>query len=127
MYTDVLTRIRNAQAAKKESLKVPFSNMDLVVLDLLAKYGYVAGVNKKGRMPKRVIEVILKYDEKKSGAIKGVSHLSVPSRRIYAGAKELRPVKQGYGLGVVSTPKGIMAYHEAKKANMGGELLFEIW
>ncbi len=127
MYTDVLTRIRNAQAAKKDSLKVPFSNMDLVVLDLLAKYGYVASVNKKGRMPKRVIEVILKYDEKKSGAIKGVSHLSVPSRRIYAGAKELRPVKQGYGLGVVSTPKGIMAYHEAKKANMGGELLFEIW
>ena len=127
MYTDVLTRIRNAQAAKKDSLKVPFSNMDLVILELLARYGYVASVNKKGRMPKRVIEVMLKYDEKKAGAIRGVSHLSVPSRRVYASAKELRPVKQGYGLGVVSTPKGVMAYHEAKKANVGGELLFEIW
>ena len=119
--------VKNAQAAKKESLKVPFSNMDLVVLELLHKYGFVAGVAKKGRMPKRVIEVVLKYDEKKSGAIRGISHLSVPSRRMYAGAKELRPVKQGYGLGVISTPKGIMAYHEAKKANVGGELLFEIW
>ena len=127
MYTNVLTMVKNAQAAKKESLKVPFSNMDLVVLELLHKYGFVAGVNKKGRMPKRVIEVVLKYDEKKSGAIRGIAHLSVPSRRMYVGAKELRPVKQGYGLGVISTPKGIMAYHEAKKANVGGELLFEIW
>lgn len=127
MYTNVLTMVKNAQAAKKESLKVPFSNMDLVVLELLHKYGFVASVNKKGRMPKRVIEVVLKYDEKKSGAIRGISHLSVPSRRMYVGAKELRPVKQGYGLGVISTPKGIMAYHEAKKANVGGELLFEIW
>ena len=127
MYTDILTRIRNAQSAKKDSLKVPFSNMDYTVLELLARYGYVATVAKKGRMPKRVIEVVLKYDEKNAGAIRGIAHLSVPSRRVYAGAQELRPVKQGYGLGVVSTPKGIMAYHEAKKANVGGELLFEIW
>ncbi len=127
MYTDILTRIRNAQAAKKDSLKVPFSNMDFVVLELLARYGFIASVAKKGRMPKRVIEIVLKYDEKGMGAIRGVAHLSVPSRRVYAGAKELRPVKQGYGLGAVSTPKGIMAYHEAKKANVGGELLFEVW
>ena len=78
-------------------------------------------------MPRRVIEVELRYGEDGSGAIQDIRFVSVPSRRIYAGAKELRPVKQGYGLGVVSTPKGIMAYHEAKKANMGGELLFEIW
>ena len=127
MYTDILTRIKNAQAVKKESLKVPFSNMDLTVLELLARYGFIAAVNKKGRMPKRALEIVLKYDEAKKGAIRGVAHLSVPSRRVYAGAKELRPVKQGYGLGVISTPKGVMAYHEAKKANMGGELLFEIW
>lgn len=127
MYTDILTRIKNAQAVKKESLKVPFSNMDLMVLELLAKFGYIAAVHKKGRMPKRALEIVLKYDEAKKGAIRGVAHLSVPSRRVYAGAQELRPVKQGYGLGVISTPKGIMAYHEAKKANVGGELLFEIW
>lgn len=127
MYTNVLTMIKNAQAAKKESLKVPFSNMDLMVLELLQKYGYITAVNKKGRMPKRVLEVILKYGEGKTGFIRGVSHLSVPSRRIYAGAQELRPVKQGFGLGVISTPKGIMAYQEARKQNVGGELLFEIW
>lgn len=127
MYTDVLTRIKNAQAVKKETLKVPFSNMDMVIIDLLFKYGYVAGAHKKGRMPKRVIEIILKYDEAQRGVIHGVNHISTPARRMYASAKELHPVKQGHGLGVVSTPKGIMAYHEARKANVGGELLFEIW
>ena len=127
MYTDILTRIKNAQAVQKDSLKVPFSNMDMVVIDLLVKHGYIASANKKGRMPKRVIEIMLKYDENKKGAIHGVAHLSTPARRMHAGAQELRPVKQGTGLGVVSTPKGIMAYHEARKANVGGELLFEIW
>ncbi len=127
MYTDVMTRIKNAQAVQKDSLKVPFSNMDMVVLDVLLKHGYIAGVNKKGRMPKRAIEIILKYDEHKKGVIHGVTYVSTPSRRIYAGAQELRPVKAGHGLGVVSTPKGIMAYHEARKAHVGGELLFEIW
>ncbi len=127
MYTDVLTRIRNAQAVQKESLKVPFSNLDLTILEVLARYGFISAVNKKGRMPKRALEIVLKYDEAKKGVIRGVAHISVPSRRIYAGAKELHPVKQGYGLGVISTPKGVMAYHEAKKANIGGELLFEIW
>ncbi len=119
--------IKNAQAAKKETLKVPFSNMDLMILELLQKYGYIAAVNKKGRMPKRALEIVLKYGEGKTGFIRGVSHLSVPSRRIYAGAQELRPVKQGFGLGVISTPKGIMAYQDARKQNVGGELLFEIW
>ncbi len=127
MYTDILTQIKNAQAVKKETLKVPFSKMDMVVIELLAKYGYILSANKKGRMPKRVIEIVLKYDDQKRGAIHGVTHVSTPARRMYAGAMELRQVKQGYGLGVVSTPKGIMAYHEARKAKVGGELLFEVW
>ena len=126
MYTDLLTRIKNAQSARKETIKVPYSNMDLAVAELLAKEGYVESASKKGRLPKRVIEIKLKY-EGKTGVIQGVKFLSKPSRRLYAGYHDLRPIKQGYGAGVISTPKGIMTYKEARKHKLGGELLFEIW
>ena len=126
MYTDLLTKIHNAQKAKKISLKVPFSNMDMAVADILAAKGFVAAVNKKGRVPKRIIEVDLKYDNER-GAISGIKFLSVPSRRRYAGYKELRKVRQGYGVAILSTPKGIMTAQEARKQKLGGQLLFEIW
>ena len=126
MYTDLLTKIHNAQRAKKASLKVPFSNMDMAVAEMLAMNGFVAAATKKGRAPKRVIEVELKY-ENGVGAITGMKFLSVPSRRIYAGYKELRPVRQGYGMAFVSTPKGILTAREARKQKVGGQLLFEIW
>ncbi len=126
MYTDLLTKIQNAQRAKKASVKVPFSNMDLAIAEQLAKHSFVTAVNKKGRMPKRVLEIDLKYIDEK-GAISGVKFLSIPSRRMYAGYAALRPVKQGYGIALVSTPKGIMTSLEAKKQKLGGQLLFEIW
>ena len=126
-YIDLITRIKNAQQAKKETLKAPFSNMDLAVAELLAKHGYVDDAQKKGRLPKRVIEIKLKYDSQGQGAITGVKLLSKPSRRLYAGVKELWPVRQGYGLGVISTSKGIMTYSDAHKAKLGGQRLFEIW
>ncbi len=126
MYTDLLTKIKNAQSAKKASVKVPFSNMDYAVADLLAAKGFVAAANKKGRAPKRIIEVDLKYENER-GAISGVKFLSVPSRRLYAGYKDLRKVRQGYGIAILSTPKGILAADDAKKQKIGGQLLFEIW
>jgi len=125
-YIDLITRIKNAQAVKKESLKLPFSNMDLAVAEILARRGYVDDAQKKGRLPKRVIEIKLKY-ENGQGVISGVKIISRPSRRIYAGYQELRPVKQGYGLGVISTSQGIMTYSDAHKAKLGGQRLFEIW
>lgn len=127
MVTDLLIRIKNAQAARKESLKVPFSNLDFAVSEILAKNNYVESAAKKGRMPKRIIEIKLKYDKDGKGAITGVKLLSVPSRQLYGGYKELHRVLQGYGLGVLSTPKGLMTNQEAKKAKVGGQLLFEIW
>ncbi len=126
MYTDLLTKIKNAQAVKKESMKVPFSNMDMVIVELLAKYGYIDSAVRKGRSPKRVIEIKLKYNDDR-GAISGVKFLSVPSRRLYAKSSNLYSTKQGYGLGFISTPKGIMTNKEARKQNVGGQLLFEIW
>jgi len=125
MYIDLLTKIKNAQAVKKESLKVPYSEMDLAILELLEKHKFISGVAKKGRMPKRILDVTLKYENKK-GAIQRVRFLSIPSRRLYIGYKDIKPVRQGYGLLVLSTPKGIMDGKTAYKQKIGGQLLFDI-
>lgn len=126
MYLDLLIKIKNAQKARKETLKVPYSNLDFAVAEVLAKNNYLDSVAKKGRMPKRVIEIKLRYENGR-GVITGTNFLSKPSRRLYGGYKTLRPVKQGYGLGVISTPKGVMTTKEARKEKVGGQLLFEIW
>jgi small subunit ribosomal protein S8 len=126
MYIDILTQIKNAQGANQESIKVPFSNMDLAVLEVLEKNQFVESVSKKGRMPKRIIEVRLKY-KNGEGAIHGVKFYSKPSRRLYASYQKIKPVRQGVGLVVVSTSKGIMDGREARKQKVGGQLLFEIW
>ena len=126
MYTDLLTKIHNAQRAKKQSLKVQFSGMDLAIAEILVATGFIEAATKKGRLPKRIIEIEPKY-ENGVGAITGMKFLSVPSRRIYTGYKELRPVRQGYGLAVISTPQGILTAQQARKSKIGGQLLFEIW
>lgn len=126
MYTDLLTHIQNAQRARKETIKFPYSNMDMAIAEILVKKGFIEAASKKGRMPKRVIEVVIKYNEGK-GAIEGVRFLSVPSLRRYAGYENLRVIRQGYGTALISTPSGIMTVEEAKKAKIGGQLLFEIW
>ncbi|MFA6072193.1 MAG: 30S ribosomal protein S8 [Janthinobacterium sp.] len=126
MYTDFLTKIHNAQRAGKPSVKAFYTNMDMAVADILVARGFVASANKKGRSPKRVIEVELKYTEG-VGAITDITFISVPSRRIYAGYKDIKKVKQGYGTAVISTPKGLMTADVARKQKLGGELLFEIW
>ena len=126
MYTDLLIKIKNAQQAKKESLKTSYSKMDLAIAEILAANKYVEAVEKKGRLPKRAIEIKLKY-ENGEGAISGIKFISRPSRKIYIGYKDLRSVRQGYGLGVISTSRGLMTVKEAKKSRVGGQFLFEIW
>lgn len=126
MYIDLLTKIKNAQQAKKESVKTHFSAMDENVAELLLRAGYVAGVQKKGRNPKRVLEIALKY-ENGAGVIRGIKFVSTPSRSIYIGYRALRPVKQGYGSLVLSTSDGILLDREARKKKIGGVALFEIW
>lgn len=127
MYLDLLTKIKNGQASRKESIKMPYSEMDFVIAELLAKHKFVEAAFKKGRMPKRVLDVKLKYDEEGKGAVQGVRVLSKPSRRLYAGYKDLRPIRQGYGMLAISTPKGITDGKSARKQKLGGQLLFEIW
>ena len=126
MYIDLLTQIKNAQAVKKENVKVAYSKMDERILEILKDNGYIENFQKKGRGAKRVLDIKLKYQNGK-GVINGVKFISKPSRRLYTGYKEIKPVKHGYGLLILSTPKGILTDKEAKKMKVGGEMLFEIW
>ncbi|HEY4499750.1 MAG TPA: 30S ribosomal protein S8 [Candidatus Paceibacterota bacterium] len=126
MYLNVLTKIRNAQAVRQESVKVPFSNFDAAILEVLEKRKFIESVAKKGRMPKRILEVQLRYTKGK-GAITGMRVQSTFARRLYVGYKELRPIRQGFGISVLSTPKGILDDRTARREKVGGQLLFDIW
>jgi small subunit ribosomal protein S8 len=126
MYTRLLTEIKNAQAVGKERIKTPYSKMDEKILEILSTNKFIAGFEKKGKNPKRYLEVLLLY---KNGtpAIRGIKFVSTPSRHIYRKYSFLRPVKQGFGIAVISTSKGLMTDKEAVKNKIGGEVLFNIW
>ncbi len=126
MYIDLLIKIKNAQDVKKDAIKVPYSKKDERILEILKESNYIKDFEKKGKGAKRVLEAELNY-ENGEGAISGVKFFSKPSRRIYIGYKEIKPVRRGYGLFVISTPKGILTGKEAKKLKVGGEALFKIW
>lgn len=126
MYYDLLPRIKNGFQARKGSLLAPFSKMDLAIASLLAERGYLTSAEKKTIGRKQYIEVTLRY-EGEQPALQGFRMISVPSRHLYRTRSELRPVRQGFGEGILSTSKGIMTVKEARKQNLGGEYLFEIW
>ena len=123
MYTDLLIKIKNAQQVGKKTLKTRFSKMDNAVLEILSKYGFVDSVEVKGRPAKRFIHVGLRGKR----SMEGCRFLSKPSVKRYLGYREIRRVKGGHGILVLSTPKGIMTGGLAKKEKAGGELLFEVW
>lgn len=123
---DMLNRIRNAQAVLKEEVLVPFSSLKYEIARILEKQGFVKKAEKKGRTHKKVIEITLKYDEKRP-AISGLKKISRPGQRIYKGFREIRPVKGGYGIAIISTPKGLMTNKEARKQKLGGEIICEVW
>ena len=124
MYYDVLSKIKNAQAVRKKSLKVPYSRMDFGVVEALARKGLIKSGERKGKGYKRVIVVVLQEAGRQISEVKLVSR---PSRRIYHGYKDIKPVRQGFGIAVLSTPKGILTGEEARKQKIGGELLFYAW
>jgi len=124
--TDMLNRIRNAQAVLKETVDIPISNLRYEIAKILEKGGFVAEVEKKGKKTKKVIEITLKYNEKVP-VISGLKRISKPGQRIYKKAKELKPVRGGYGIAIISTSKGLMTDKEARKQKLGGEVICEIW
>jgi small subunit ribosomal protein S8 len=128
--SDMLTRIKNAQAVRSERLTVPFSNVKFTIAQLLQQSGYLTSVERVKRKAKKAeleyLDLELKYDGTQ-GAISGMRIVSRPSRHIYARATDLKPIRSGYGMAVVSTSKGIMSSVQARKDRLGGEVMFEIW
>lgn len=129
---NMLTMIRNAQAVEKTSVAVPFSRMKYDIAKILERKGLVAGVEKKSRKIKKTgkvhpcIEISLKYTNK-IPAISGYKKISKPGLRVYVASGDIKRVKQGHGIGIITTSKGLMTEYEAKKQNIGGEILCEIW
>lgn len=126
MYFDLLAKIKNAQGARKDSFQTSYSKMDFAVAKILVEAGYIREAQKKTVNKKNYLEVKLAY-RNRQGAVSDFKIVSKPSRRLYTGYRELYSVKQGYGLGVLSTPKGIMNNKEARRQQLGGEYLFKIW
>lgn len=129
---DLLTRIRNANQAKHESCKVPASNLKLQVLEVIKKEGYIkdfAVVEDKidDKTTVKNILVTLKYTDKKERVIKGIKRISKPGLRAYAKASEMPKVFNGLGVAIVSTSNGVMTDREARKLNVGGEVMAYIW
>ncbi|MDO8516380.1 MAG: 30S ribosomal protein S8 [bacterium] len=126
MYYDLLPKIKNAIRARKESVLTPFSKMDLAVAQALVARGYLKSAEKRAIGKKHFLEVKLLFKDRES-VITDFKVMSKPSRRLYAGYKELKPVKQGHGISILSTPQGIVTNRDARKAKVGGEYLFDIW
>ncbi len=124
--SNLIVNLKNAGVSGRQYVVSPFSNFNLAVLELLQKEGYIHSVSKKGKKAEKYIEVEVAYNEGKS-RITGVKRLSTFSKRMYQAASEIRSVKNGQGLLVLSTPKGVLTDKEAKKENVGGEVLFKIW
>jgi small subunit ribosomal protein S8 len=123
---DMLTRIRNAQAVSKPEVVVPFSKMNFEIAKILEKEGFIESVKKVGRGTKRNISLVLKYNEGRPYII-GLKRISKPGQRIYLSARDLKPVRGGFGIRIISTPKGLMTNKQARKKNLGGEIICEIW
>ena len=123
---DMLTRIRNAQAVSHQTVNIPFSKFKLSLANVLEKEGLVDSITSYGRKTKKIIEIKLKY-EKGQPAIKGLKRISKPGQRIYFKKSQTKPVKQGYGLAIISTSQGLMTDKQARKKGLGGEVLCQIW
>ena len=123
---DMLTRIRNGQRAKKDSVLSPASKLRVRVLDVLQREGFIRGYREEGDGAQRDIRIELKYFEGQP-AIQHLARISKPGRRVYSGAQELPRIRNGLGITIVSTPKGVLSDAEARDQNVGGEVLAEVF
>lgn len=126
--SDMLTRIRNAVMARHERLTLPSSRLKKAVAEILVNEGYVASVaNEPGDDGREHITMVLKYGRDRQPVIEGIRRVSRPGRRVYVPCKDIHKVRQGLGISVLSTSRGLMSDREARKQGVGGELLCEVW
>ncbi len=130
MVTDPISNfiisIKNAAHAGKPVARVPYSRLKEAIADVLVREGYLTGFEKKGKRVRKHLEVTL-FSNNGGFRVHDVQRLSKPSKRVYMSMREIKPVRNGYGHIVLSTPQGVMTGDEAKKAKVGGEALFLIW
>ena len=124
---DMLTRIRNASAAKHDTVDVPASNMKKAIAQILLDEGYIKGFQVIDDGKQGIIRITLKYGVGKQAVITGLKRVSKPGLRIYTSCKDMPAVMNGLGIAILSTPKGIMTDKQARKENGGGEVLAFIW
>ena len=123
---DMLTRIRNGQQAKKDSIVTPASKLRVRVLDVLQREGYIRGYSEEEVGPAKGLRIELKYFEGQP-AIQHVARVSKPGRRVYSASRELPRIRNGLGITIVSTPRGVLSDAEARDQNVGGEVLAEVF
>jgi len=124
---DMLTRVRNAIAANHTRVDIPGSKLKMEVARILKEEGYINNFVTKGEGVKYSIRIFLRYDAKGASSITHLSRVSRPGRRVYVGATEIPRVLGGYGVNIISTSQGLMSGKRARKENMGGEVLAEIY
>ena len=124
---DMLTRIRNANTAKHDTVDVPSSKMKLAIAQILLEEGYIKKYDILDDGPFKTIHITLKYGPGKEKVISGLRRVSKPGLRVYAGADELPSVLKGLGIAIVSTSKGVMTDKKARELHVGGEVLAFVW
>jgi small subunit ribosomal protein S8 len=124
--TDMLNQIRNAQAVAKAEISIPFSQLKQEIAKILIEEGFLGSIKKALKKDAQILKITLKY-EQSVPAISGLNRISKPGRRVYIKASEIRAVKGGRGVTIISTPKGLMANRKARKMRLGGEVICEVW
>ena len=124
---DMLTRIRNASSAKHDSVDVPASKVKKAIAQILLDEGYIQSFTVEEDGKQGVIHITLKYGQNKSQVITGIRRVSKPGLRIYTNVEDMPKVMKGLGIAILSTSKGIMTDKQARKANVGGEVLAFVW
>ena len=124
---DMLTRLRNASAAKHETVDMPYSKFKANIAEILKREGYIKDFTAKEAKVGQTLEVTLKYGPNGERSIQGIKRISKPGLRVYARREELPKVLGGLGVAIISTSKGIMTDKEARNAGIGGEVLAYIW
>ena len=124
---DMLTRIRNANQMKHEYVEIPASKAKLEILNVIKNEGYIKDIEVVEGEAQNTLKVALKYTDKKERVIKGITRISKPGLRVYAKSSELPKVLNGLGIAIISTSNGVMTDKEARKNNVGGEVIAYVW